>query len=86
MDASIAALFDLSGRTALVTGGATGIGEGIARVLAAAGATVVVADIDTDGAERVAGDIGGTAMVLDVTASTDCACRVLNSPSVSQPR
>ena len=73
MDASIAALFDLSGRTALVTGGATGIGEGIARVLAAAGAAVVVADIDTDGAERVAGDIGGRAVLLDVTDADACA-------------
>ena len=41
-----AALFDLSGRTALVTGAATGIGEGIARRLAGAGASVTVVDID----------------------------------------
>ena len=73
MDASISALFDLSGRTALVTGGATGIGEGIARVLAAAGAAVVIADIDADGAERVAGDVGGRAVVLDVTDAEACA-------------
>ena len=60
MDPSITQLLDLEGRTAIVTGAATGIGEGIARVLARAGAHVVVADIDTDGAGRVAGDIGGT--------------------------
>jgi len=72
-DPSIAALLDLSGRTAIITGAATGIGEGIARTLAAAGAVVVVADIDDEGAERVASDIGGTAVHLDVTDPSECA-------------
>ena len=67
MDAEIGQLLALDGHTALVTGGATGIGEGIARVLAAAGATVVIGDIDVDGATRVAGEIGGRAVRLDVT-------------------
>jgi 2-deoxy-D-gluconate 3-dehydrogenase len=73
MDDTIAALFDLSGRTAVVTGAATGIGEGIARQLAAAGAAVVVADIDAEGAQRVAGDIDGTFVVVDVTDPAACA-------------
>ena len=67
MDAHISALLSLDGRIALVTGGATGIGEGIARVLASAGAKVVVGDIDIVGATRVATEIGGVAMSLDVT-------------------
>ena len=67
MDAEIGQLLALDGHTALVTGGATGIGEGIARVLAAAGATVFIGDIDVDGATRVAGEIGGRAVRLDVT-------------------
>jgi NAD(P)-dependent dehydrogenase (short-subunit alcohol dehydrogenase family) len=67
MDESIATLLSLDGRRALVTGAATGIGESIARVLAAAGATVAIGDIDLEGAERVAADIGGTAVELDVT-------------------
>ncbi|MCS6951411.1 MAG: SDR family NAD(P)-dependent oxidoreductase [Bryobacterales bacterium] len=46
--------FDLSGQTAVVTGAAAGIGEAIAWRLARAGATVAVADIDRDGANRVA--------------------------------
>jgi len=46
--------FDLTGRVALVTGGASGIGTGIAAVLAEAGATVVIADRDEAGAKREA--------------------------------
>jgi len=66
-------LLDLSGRRAVVTGAATGIGEGIARVLADAGAAVIVADIDGDGAERVAADLDATALTLDVTDPDRCA-------------
>ena len=73
MNESIGALLSLDGRVALVTGGATGIGEGIARTLAAAGAQVVIGDVDVAGAERVAAEIGGRALHLDVTdpASAD---------------
>ncbi len=49
-----AGLFELDNRVVLITGGASGIGAGIATTLAAAGATVVIADIDEDGAERQA--------------------------------
>lgn len=76
MDASIGSLLSLDGRTAFVTGAATGIGEGIARTLAAAGASVIIADIDTSGAERVAADIGGVAIDLDVTDPDACAAAV----------
>jgi 3-hydroxybutyrate dehydrogenase len=58
---------DLAGRTALVTGAASGIGEACARRLAAAGAEVVVLDLDRDGAERVAGQVGGRAVVADLS-------------------
>lgn len=50
-------LFDLTGRVALVTGGASGIGQGIATVLAEANATVVIADIDEDNAKKCAGTL-----------------------------
>ena len=50
---------DLDGRTALVTGGASGIGAACARELAARGAVVTVADIDDAGAKSVAQEIGG---------------------------
>ena len=69
---SISDLFSLDGKVALVTGAATGIGESIAGVLAAAGAHVVVTDIDADGAGKVAAAIGergyrADAVHLDVT-------------------
>ncbi len=57
----------LEGRKALVTGGASGIGAAIAARLAAEGAEVWVGDIDTEGAEKVAGEVNGHAIELDVT-------------------
>jgi 3-oxoacyl-[acyl-carrier protein] reductase len=59
----------LAGRTALVTGGAGGIGRAICARLAADGATVVLADLDLAAAETAAGDIPGVVhpLVLEVT-------------------
>ncbi|MCK6212690.1 3-hydroxybutyrate dehydrogenase [Georgenia sp. EYE_87] len=56
----------LAGRTALVTGGASGIGAAVARELAAHGAHVLVCDVDADGAAAVATEIGGEAWALDL--------------------
>lgn len=61
---------DLTGRTALVSGAAQGLGEGMAQALAAAGARVVVADLQDDLGEKVAGSLPGEGhgfVHLDVT-------------------
>lgn len=57
---------DLTGRRALVTGAAAGIGAACARELAARGAEVTVADRDAAGTAAVAEEIGGTAWVVDL--------------------
>ncbi len=67
----------LDGRSAIVTGGASGIGRATAILLAAEGAAVAVVDVDLDGARRAAEAIaaeGGRVLALrcDVTASADC--------------
>lgn len=57
----------LSGKVAIVTGGASGLGRATALALAEAGAEVVVADLDESGARRVAERIGGHFRVCDVS-------------------
>lgn len=56
---SISQLISLSGRRAIVTGGASGLGLAIAERFAEAGARVMIADIDGDGAKRAAAAIDG---------------------------
>jgi 3-hydroxybutyrate dehydrogenase len=58
---------NLSGRTALVTGGASGIGAATARALAAAGAQVTIADINGEAAQVVATEIGGEVWQVDMS-------------------
>ena len=58
---------DLSGRRALVTGGASGIGAACARAFANAGAHVTVADLNKDAAEELAGEIGGETWIVDLS-------------------
>jgi NAD(P)-dependent dehydrogenase (short-subunit alcohol dehydrogenase family) len=62
---------ELAGKVAVVTGGAAGCGAAICRRFAAEGVSVVVADIDAAGAERVAGEIGGLAVPGDVAVEAD---------------
>ena len=52
-------IFDLTGRVAVVTGAGSGLGEAISIGFAQAGMTVVLADVNVEGAERVAGIIAG---------------------------
>ena len=58
---------NIQGQAALVTGGASGLGEATARELARLGARVAVLDVNAALAEKVAGEIGGIACVCDIT-------------------
>ena len=63
--------FGMSGKVAVVTGGGQGIGEAVCRRLAGAGAKVGVFDMNADSADRVAREIGGVALVGDLTKEAD---------------
>lgn len=80
---SIAQLFDLSGKAAIVTGGAVGIGQAIVLRLAEAGAEVMIVDIDLEAAERTVENLRAmgnraAAMQADV-ASTTAAQRAVGA-------
>ena len=62
---------DIASKVFIVTGGASGLGEGTARMLAAHGAKVVVADLQADRGQRVAADIGGQFIKCDVSQEAD---------------
>ena len=57
----------IKGNVAIVTGGASGLGEATARALVAAGAKVAILDYNADGAEKVAAEIGGFGVACDVS-------------------
>lgn len=80
MDSAIGQLLSLDGKTALVTGAAGGIGEAICGVLRAAGANIVVTDIDEPGGRRVAESVGGIWHRMDVTDALECAAVVGELP------
>ncbi|MGV9802894.1 SDR family NAD(P)-dependent oxidoreductase, partial [Mycobacterium sp. NPDC003449] len=58
---------DINGASAIVTGGASGIGAATARQLAAKGARVVIADLQADKGEALAKELGGAFAIVDVT-------------------
>jgi 2-keto-3-deoxy-L-fuconate dehydrogenase len=63
-------LFDLTGKTALITGGASGIGAATARRLTQAGASVIIADLNESAAKALATELpGAKGVAMDVTSA-----------------
>ena len=67
----------LSGKTAIVTGGGSGFGAGIARKFGAEGAQVMVADINPDAAAALVSEVGGLAQAVDVSDADSVAAMAL---------
>jgi NAD(P)-dependent dehydrogenase (short-subunit alcohol dehydrogenase family) len=69
-------VMELNGTSAIVSGGASGLGEATARILAAAGATVLVADLNEERGKQIADDIGGHFARTDVSDETSVQAAV----------
>ncbi|MEJ6390738.1 SDR family oxidoreductase [Gymnodinialimonas ulvae] len=72
----------LEGKTAIVTGAASGFGAGIARVFSREGASVLVADLNEDAAVAIASEIGGAAIRTDV--SDGASVRTMTQAALDQ--
>ena len=68
----------LAGRSAVVTGGARGIGEGIVRLYVEEGARCIIADIDVEAGEKLAAELAPNAIFVrtDVTSESDIATAI----------
>ncbi len=78
---------DIAGKVFIVTGGASGLGEGTARMLAAEGAKVVIADLQTDKGEALAAELGPERAVFvkcDVTQEADGQAVVARAKSMGK--
>ena len=75
----------IQGQAALVTGGGSGLGEATARELAQRGAKVTVLDMHREQAERVAREIGGLAIAVDVTSSEGMQAAIAQAAAAHGP-
>ena len=75
---------DFGGKTAIVTGAASGIGAAVARELAAGGARVMVADLHADAAEKLAAEIGSAAFAHAVDVSDPAAVEAMVAAAVAE--
>ncbi|HUS20839.1 MAG TPA: SDR family NAD(P)-dependent oxidoreductase [Aeromicrobium sp.] len=77
---------EITGSSAIVTGGASGIGEACARALAAKGATVVIADLNAEKGEELAKELGGAFARVDVTNTDDLKAAVEQADALAPLR
>jgi NAD(P)-dependent dehydrogenase (short-subunit alcohol dehydrogenase family) len=77
---------DISGASAIVTGGASGIGAAVARMLADRGAKVIVADLQEDNGTQLAAEIDGAFARVDVTETADIVGAVETAKSLAPLR
>ena len=75
---------EITGKVFIVTGGASGLGEGTARMLAAHGATVVIADLQVDRGEALAAELSGSFVKCDVSQETDGQAVVAKAVSLGK--
>jgi NAD(P)-dependent dehydrogenase (short-subunit alcohol dehydrogenase family) len=75
---------DIQGKVFIVTGGASGLGEGTARMLAREGGKVVIADLQADKGEAVAKEIGGAFVRCDVASEDDGKAVVAQAVSLGK--
>ena len=75
---------DIKGKVFIVTGGASGLGEGTARMFAAHGATVVIADLQADKGEALARELGGAFVRCDVSQEADAQAVVAKAVSLGK--
>ncbi len=75
---------DIAGKVFIVTGGASGLGEGTARMLAAKGGKVVIADMQVEKGEAIAKDIGGAFVKCDVSQEADGQAVVAKAVSMGK--
>ncbi|GAA6120680.1 3-hydroxyacyl-CoA dehydrogenase [Acidovorax sp. FG27] len=75
---------EIRGKVFVVTGGASGLGEGTARMLAAEGATVVIADVQAEKGEALAQSIGGAFVRCDVTQEADAQAAIDKAVSLGK--
>ena len=73
----------LAGKSAVVTGGASGFGEGIVRKFVAEGARVMVADINGDGARALAGELGDAAVAQAVDVSDGVSVQAMAEAAIA---